>query len=798
METQNDINRLPVEEHPTEVKELTTYKDGEMLVESKIESQQDYAWDASRTVKSENLGTVFGRSYEIGGFTWTSAQSRGTKLAQYNFPSVLFEQAQLNTKSVYFAYFRCKAIKVGIRLNSTEFHYGRINMSHVVGQTHTGKALHDEHYQTRRNNHPYLVSAMSGETHELEIPWTLPLSFIELTRSSPWVASDHRGAIARVTFDVLQALGMSAPSTIDVDVTVFASFVEPELFGATIPATLPPAFLSKALSLYKEEETSTEIVKTHGLRGKASAQGRVEKKRKKPQNNKESEDKIDSVVSTAHDFVGVIEEIVSIGESVSSAIGPIMALLDKPNSIAAAIPVQTSNGRDMMHGEGVDLSVPFSLSPTATLSGDTTVMPDGGVPMLYSIMSTPGWLGSFEWDTSTAVNTMLWSYLNQPWSAPNAAVGGYSLAFAPGYDAWYSAMFKYWRGSMKYLFVFTTSKFTTARVRLTFLPGATTAASSVNHTGDVYSRVVDIKGDTLVDFSVPWVYSQPYASMGNAFDAAASGSNSNGVVQIELINKTVSNDQTVAREVYCDIYRAVGPDFQVNFFSRDILPGESSAFEMDIPTFTPLVEDKMQEDIEVAKLLEKLRSGEIKAEAQCSVFSTFQNAFEPVITSTGYKEDGFVTNEVYGPVTDLMKVYVSDPSVSQTPSFALPLVGDQRDSITWCMAPFVYRRGSTRKKFYIGQTSAYPIEFYYEAAQDVNSTLSGVVVNSNSGNKVLEICYPWYARLPYGSPSADYSGFTSRIFTGKLSHPPLRAFVSAGDDYMLSSLYSPPIFGNPI
>lgn len=168
----------------------------------------------------------------VGNFDWSSTQTMGTQIFGFALPDKLFDEPWISDKLNGFRYFR-SAIKLTIRVTSPRTVAGKLiaayspcwNLNPTFGDgsnTDTGTDALDKVSNTSGYDHT-LVSASSSETVELLVPYISVYRALDLT-------SWHSGEIAYVTFSVLHPLVSNDAIVPDAEVTVFASFVEPEAF----------------------------------------------------------------------------------------------------------------------------------------------------------------------------------------------------------------------------------------------------------------------------------------------------------------------------------------------------------------------------------------------------------------------------------------------------------------------------------------------------------------------------------------------------------------------------------------
>jgi hypothetical protein len=131
------------------------------------------------------------------------------------------------------------------------------------------------------------------------------------------------------------------------------------------------------------------------------------------------------------------------------------------------------------------------------------------------------------------------------------------------YMSYVSRFFAGWRGSLKFRFQFVASKFTTARFRVMHVPDSVSVAPVEANAGDMVSAVVDVRGDTVFDFSVPFlsntVYNQcaPMNALNYAKPPACTST-----VQLSLVNKVVNADTGIPSIITLLIFVAAGEDMQ--------------------------------------------------------------------------------------------------------------------------------------------------------------------------------------------------------------------------------------------
>ena len=127
----------------------------------------------------------------------------------------------------------------------------------------------------------------------------------------------------------------------------------------------------------------------------------------------------------------------------------------------------------------------------------------------------------------------------------------------PDYVAFVSNMFRFWRGGLKYCLQFFTSPMISGRFRVSLLHFAPTVSADTKTSGDIISKTVDVKGDTTVMFSVPYLWSTFYRAVGTD-DAVLFP-----LLRVEMITPIFTSDATITPHIYCAIWRSADKDFQL-------------------------------------------------------------------------------------------------------------------------------------------------------------------------------------------------------------------------------------------
>lgn len=558
--------------------ELTTFDD--TVGEECERAPRTYGIENSDPYEDQGMSKVLSRVYKVSHNLWDSTMLPGHIVTYLPFPQLLKDKANIAAKLKNFRYLRA-GVKVHFKLNTTMKHFGRLLVCYVP---RTGLIdLEGGVFAASRYPH-VIISADSQESVELEIPFINPYLWLENDEST--ISPE----IATVFVYVLHPLGNSeVSSTQTVHLTAFANFESPEVAG-----------------LYAED---------------LEAQGDF----KQEKSDKETQQKTErgilgNIAHTIGDVSGGLTKVPLIG-GIATVVSPIAKLfgglfdffgLEKPTSIEAPNHTILGYGMGLAQSRGLDVSKRFTIDPTCTISSNMDDIPS---PLqdemsLKRIMMTPCLLDIFSFNGTLPVDEMVYEKDVTPLSYSDTQ---------PNATTWHSLYctdvalnFQYWRGTMKYYFMFTTGKFTSARVRISWFPEIQDPAPDSD--GDYISHVLDIMGDTRFAFCVPFIDSRAYLNTDGTADISA-----NGKIYVTLINPPITGDSVETSVIHVAVFAAAGEDMQV-FGLRGLPQGISYA---PAPA-NMLVEENEPEILEAQTSMRSVFS---------ETFAPLKMAFAPIINS---------------------------------------------------------------------------------------------------------------------------------------------------------------------
>jgi len=517
---------------PTHQDELTQFREAEHEVTVQSAADSQFMHDPIDNPFPTQVPTsILSRNYRVFTFNW--GPSYTTQVL--DFPYCLLQQETIQDALASFYYFRGD-VKMEVRINTTPFHYGALQVSWLPFCV-TSASI-NPYYAS--GNRPVIISASTQQAATISMPWTAPTTWVNWLNASTLDAVEAT-TIGRVYFHQLVPLTTTSTSITDtVVVQVFASFENPRVAGY-----LP----SSSTRLRMKDRTKTKSKPMWQQSGK-------DRFRTPTSQEAVAKSSSQTLVSSTIDSTlsPIIKTIGTFGDSIASAAtglfsgGKFLGLFDKPRSLQSTQPVMFdfSKGHAQVDGllEAQTLGMYQSNklgSSSNMMGGESSDMPLSalaGVPMLHRIIP---FTAANQVDSQTVIDPV---YYNNSYSQPD-------------YFFFTAQMFSYWRGSIKYMIQFITTAFTTARFRISV--NYVSYSSAVTTTGDVVSRIVDVKGDTITEFTVPYLYQSHWRQV-NGHGTISDYLQPRLSIEVleDIIGQSLESDPTV----YVLIWRAAGEDIQ--------------------------------------------------------------------------------------------------------------------------------------------------------------------------------------------------------------------------------------------
>lgn len=498
------------------------------------------------------------RMYEVGSYTWTGAPFSQT----IPFPGALYAIATIANSMKRFALFR-GTIHVEVKMNSTPYHQGTLISSWVPCAY--GTLLPDAYFLSGTDP-AVVLSASLQDSCSFDIPYLHPLDWLSWSSSGTTDSSICNLYIQSIS----QLVSSSSSISASVSVTVFAGFKDIEVTGYVAQAGRGSKF-----------DTNNEA--------HAKAKAGVDVKA------------IAKTASTIAKTIPVVSDVWSpIAGIINSAFG---TDLSKPVSQEAQQYVTQLYMPDNAQVAGLTNAYQLTLYPNPSVSN---------APKMYG-MDT-----SHVSVSQLAQRPMLWYTQTLTTGAPTLTIAGAAnpLLTDPTFGGldWLAKVtyaHKFFRGGVKYLVHFVLPAFYSFRVQFMLFYSAT-----VVNTGDITSRIVDIKGDSWEEITVPYLYPTTWMNVDSSMTLL------NPSLKITIITAIVGSSAPAAAVVPVEIYRAGAEDV------------EFSGMRNASPTF---FESR-------------------KVQAQCALGSRFSKPFQALNSGTTLSvERGHVMSEITGTVSDLLK-----------------------------------------------------------------------------------------------------------------------------------------------
>ena len=703
-----------------------------------------------------DMTDTLSRKYLVDTFTWLPATSG--LLGVVRFPEALFGIPNIADKIAQFRWIRSD-VTVEIRINTSPLHIGSLVASWI--SHHKGDISDDVHtfnvYQQLQNN-GYIMSASSLQSLTFDIPRSGP----RLADEAHEVGDAPTGEIGSLFISILNPLRLATGGTpAGVTVSVFAAFKNPEVsgYGYTTPS---PMHVARKLKQLKIKAAATKQSKNNGVQKEADkkAKGGV----------------ISGFLESAASFTPILmASPLAEFAPLTAAAGLLAPLVrsfgfSKPNDPSKTDRVRRDEFPDFPYGHGLSNARVLALHPDAMV-GDTksNFLKRHSI---HDIIKVPGlvYAGSFTSSSAAEADLIAWGV------GPGlcGVVSGYHF---PTHLAYLSNMFRYWRGGIKYKVQFITGQFTTARVRISHFCSPDFPTAVEDYAGDIVSAVVDIRGDTSYEFTVPYLNPMPYTPTTEYYTVGASEYPlqsrpfyASSYIKITIINPAVVPDVGGDSTIYMNIFTAAANDFEFgHLVDAQILN-------------PPAAKDAVKQSLAVA----------------------FSKNFDALVAANASLEAGFVCPEKYSSIEAIMKrpqyreagaidgtgVYVTLQGVTAAHSYD--------NYIGFFAKLFWYYRGAFRFHHFLGNgVTTAPWEGKVNQDDYITRFNDGAnALTDLKQNVTMNVEIPWTSvsscRLVLDSLSTIFDSDEDIPPQHSLSQNASVTWISVGEDFVFGQLLAPP------
>jgi hypothetical protein len=352
---------------------------------------------------------------------------------------------------------------------------------------------------------------------------------------------------------------------------------------------------------------------------------------------------------------------------------------------------------------------------------------------------------------------------------------------------------KQWRGSIKVALTFYTSSFISARFVMQYINGYEFSGSYGPEYDNGISKVIDVKGDTVDTFTLPWLSHKWWSSQADP------------QFQLSCQSVIVSSNTVTSPIIYCLVWVAGGDDIQFAYPAA-ALPAYWSG--------EPPPSKKGKE-----------------REAQAAVQGIFSRTFPPVGEDNFYDIDrGYATSELLGPITDICKRYSPMGTSTGASPFPPPMgvppnmldtgfpsvvpTGTTASSdfaYNYCFrqtlfgswrAAFLFRSGGYRYRFYnTANGTAYTGPSLWTVNDQYGSIPGTLYVEGT--DRVARLTVPYVCRTPFGvlfvpkTSDESINGLGILQVSTYTPSPSSPQYIAARDDLQLGYPILPSGFQTP-
>lgn len=762
---------------------LTTFAESAPSIIDKAPHMDSPLDKIANSYEDQVISDLTSRSFKIAHVDWVYGAAEGTNLVTSEFPNDLYSVPYISEILSRFLYIRAD-VEYEVKLNSTAFHIGAL----AVSQYPSGSSVADyaSDYKRRRNTRPDILHASEENSLKRELRRIFPTMWDQI--HDAW--GYEIGSVFIDVRDPLLSLKSSAPSP--VTVCLYARFTNVKLAGYI--------GITAGLTSSKEKQLLRNKVK------KALLQQKTEKFMKKGTKNpvaKEGEQKSErGVISGIAEAIGTLSPLLLASPvpelaPVAAGIGmtaPFFKSLGlcKPVSVDAIQPVSQDPYRDLVHAHGLSQTVKMTMHPEAQL-GDTTLC-NLKRHNIKEIITMPGFVHKVLFDATTPVETMVFHFPVLP-----TLCAGNAATYYPTHLAYLSQFFRRWSGGIKVRIEFTTSRFTTTRVRVFHLPNKEIPDSLSEDSGNFISKVFDVKGPTVIEYTLPHImeipknpvrgYVNPSNTPSNVEAYITSGGYPLPYFGMYLETKVSVPEPTDISVIYCNMYISAAEDFILADFCGWTWRHPATLVVPPMSRARALLMD---------------HKGKEKVREQTTKFSlkeAFSKPFPYLAPAKSQSEYGLTTVETVTTIEECLKRYMrwdgfTDAPMPQSFEAFSPeafQVGPIDPTLVNLAEIFRFWRGSRRFKFGPSGITK-KVNFAYDLDPATGLAQSNLNVIGDSEPPV-EFELPW-PKCHYAQTIHDEDFFFQYNdhdqVTFECVNKPTYMWQAVGEDFMFGEIIPPP------
>lgn len=297
---------------------------------------------------------------------------------------------------------------------------------------------------------------------------------------------------------------------------------------------------------------------------------------------------VKNVSSTVSDAVPILKPISGIVNTVADVVGGIAGIFgwSKPLIGQAGTTVVARPTQYFANSDGIDHSINLSLAAMNVVD----VYPGlGGTDLdetaLDYIKKIPQFIGFFNYGNNNKYGDFLWkTYVTPTYVIPNQFNANLTTPTREGETGlpvslilkqptslhYASSVFAYWTGSMVYTLRFVKTNFHSGRVEVSFHPFVSQV--DTERMEYVYRLVVDLRDNSEVSFTVPYIAPQPWKRVDSKIydsnepiptDWSVLGRSITGVLYIRALTPLICATSIIAPTIECVVEARAGDDFRL-------------------------------------------------------------------------------------------------------------------------------------------------------------------------------------------------------------------------------------------
>jgi hypothetical protein len=494
-----------------------------------------------------DMDGTLSREYLIDTITWSTSSASSAILGTYQFPDVLFAQQFIAEKTDDFRYFRA-GVELSVRCTSNKFVYGKL----IVGwQPYSFNTNQFTSLLAVSNSPHMLVSATAEEVAIFKTPFVSIYRFMDIANWQP-------GEMGEFTIWVLNPLIDINGDVNTATVVVTARFLEPKL-SMPYAGFLPSYTLRQ--SRLKKQEKDRELLKTGIVAVKSQSKRSVvlpvivnDSSSDYDMDFHTESRVIKGAESRAKSSAGLLssalENLTALASSISavplvsnyakaisSVSKPMTSIaktmgLSKPMSQNVGQSVLLNHEFDLNYGKGIDGCQKFGMDPENAISTLPNVAGVSEDEMLLThIVGTPSLILSLPFNPGTGATQIA-----------STQITNYQC-----YVDFVANSFFYHAGTFKYKLYITASLMHNVRAVIYLINTAYGTDWQ-----QCYHRIIEIKGDTEVDFTIPYCAQTVMEGY---------GLNSGFAVVFKILAWSAPNP-TLSLPIYVNVYKAGASDFR--------------------------------------------------------------------------------------------------------------------------------------------------------------------------------------------------------------------------------------------